>query len=189
MCPPLLTFVRESRFRSSMASMALSITAVALTFKPFSLSGVRTPYRVPSKRVVLEASSSSGPDKQLSNPNIISYAEISDEFKPLVNVALSKLDTYRALSGKPKYETVDGMIDSYVQEASAAGLGWTREEAESEVVRYLQRRALADEGGIDGDGQDKAAFALLALLIGLVSSLLAQKAGLIEAPPFQLPPM
>ena len=38
---------------------------------------------------------------------------------------------------------------------------------EGEVVRYLQRQALADEGGIDGDGQDKAAFALLALLIGL----------------------
>ena len=47
------------------------------------------------------------------------------------------------------------------------GMPWTREEAESEVTRYLTRQALADEGGIDGDGQDKAAFALLALALGL----------------------
>ena len=81
------------------------------------------------------------------------------------------------------------MIDAYVEEAAAAGLGWTRAEAESEVVRYLQRRALADEGGIDGDGQDKAAFALLALLIGLLSALFAQNTGMIEAPAkFELPP-
>ena len=95
-------------------------------------------------------------DKQLSDPKLITYASISDEFKPLVLVALTKLDKFRALSGKPKYETIEGMVDAYVQEAADAGLGWTRKEAESEVVRYLQRRALADEGGLDGDGQVRA---------------------------------
>ena len=42
--------------------------------------------------------------------------------------------------------------------------------ATSEVVRYLMRQALIDEGGIGGDGgdgQDKAAFALLTFLLGL----------------------
>lgn len=85
-----------------------------------------------------------------------------------------RLDRNRVLNGKPKYETIEGMIDSYVVEAGNAGLGWTRDEAESEVTRYLMRQALADEGGIGGedgkgDGQDKVAFALLGLLIGLVS--------------------
>lgn len=167
------------------------IAVVTLGFSlPTSL-----PVRAPARRALhifaAEESSISGVDKQLTSEKLITYAETSPEFKPLLSVALGKLDKFRAISGKPKYETIDGMIDAYVQEAADAGLGWTREEAESEVVRYLKRRALADEGGIDGDGQDKAAFALLALLIGLVSALLAQNAGIIEAPntTFQLPPM
>ena len=128
-------------------------------------------------------------DKQLSSDKLLKYSELSPEFKPLVNVALARLDKSRVLAGKSKYETVDGMIDAYVEEAAKAGLGWTREESESEVVRYLRKQALADEGGLDGDGQDKAAFALLAVLAGLVSTLIAQKLGLIEAQPFVLPPM
>ena len=57
-------------------------------------------------------------------------------------------------------------------------------------MRYLQRQALANEGGLDGDGQDKAAFALLALLLGLVSSQLLQASGLNpDMPAFQLPPL
>jgi hypothetical protein len=123
--------------------------------------------------------------KQLSSSKLIKLSSISEEFKPLVVVALDRLDRNRVMQGKPKYETVDGMIAAYVKEADAAGLGWTQEMAESEVVRYLQRQALADEGGIGeggGDGQDKAAFALLAMLLGLGSLQLQQWLGL-GAPP------
>ena len=108
-------------------------------------------------------------DKQLSNEKLIKFTSISEEFKPLVNVALERLDRNRVMQGKPKYETINGMIDAYVEESAKAGLNWTREEAESEVTRYMMRQALADEGGIGGggkgDGQDKAAFGLLALTI------------------------
>ena len=111
-------------------------------------------------------------DKQLSNEKLIRFSSISDEFIPLVNTALARLDRNRVLQGKPKYETIVGMIDAYVEESAKAGLNWTREEAESEVTRYMMRQALADEGGIGnkgkGDGQDRAAFALLALLIASV---------------------
>lgn len=59
-------------------------------------------------------------------------------------------------------------MDAY--EVLGAEKGWTREEAESEVVRYLQRKSLAVEGGVgDGlGGQDYASFGLLALLITTV---------------------
>ena len=117
--------------------------------------------------------SPAGPvDKQLSNEKLIRFSSISDEFIPLVNNALARLDRNRVLQGKPKYETIDGMIDAYVEESAKAGLNWTRDEAEREVTRYMMRQALADEGGIGnggkGDGQDRAAFALLALLIASV---------------------
>ena len=108
-------------------------------------------------------------DKQLSDTKLIKFSSIGTDFQPLVRVALQRLDKNRVLQGKPKYENIDGMIDAYVEESANAGLNWTREEAESEVTRYLMRQALADEGGIGGggkgDGQDKAAFGLLALLI------------------------
>ena len=99
---------------------------------------------------------------------------------------LQRLDRNRVLGGKPKYETVEGMIDSYVEEATKAGLGWSREDAESEVVRYLRRQALADEGGFGEGGagpQDTAAFALLGLLAGLAT---LNVAG-IELPTFESP--
>lgn len=39
-------------------------------------------------------------------------------------------------------------------------------EAEDEVVRFLQRQALLDEGGLEGDPQEVVTFVLLALLVG-----------------------
>ena len=44
--------------------------------------------------------------------------------------------------------------------------GMSVTEAEDEVVRYLQRQALMDEGGLEGDPQEVVTFALLAFLIG-----------------------
>ena len=93
---------------------------------------------------------------------------MSPEFQDLSMIALTRLDKFRAMSGKPKYETLDGMIETYMRETAERGMNWTREEAESECCRYLQRQALADEGGVDGDGQDKAAFGMLAGLLALV---------------------
>ena len=48
-------------------------------------------------------------------------------------------------------------------------------------MRYLMRQALADEGGLDGDGQDKAAFALLALLLGLGTAQGLSSIGALDA--------
>ena len=44
--------------------------------------------------------------------------------------------------------------------------GLSLQEAEDEVVRFLQRRALLDEGGLEGDPQEVFTFGLLALLVG-----------------------
>ena len=176
--------VAASLFLFALPANALTVTTVSCTAalgRPSLLRAMPVRACQPAEPV----------DKQLSDPKLITYDDVGTDFRPLINVALARLDKFRSLSGKPKYETIDGMIDAYVQESADAGLNWTRAEAESEVLRYLQRQALADEGGIDDDGQDKAAFALLAGLIGLVSASLAQNAGLIEAPQqsFQLPPM
>jgi hypothetical protein len=43
--------------------------------------------------------------------------------------------------------------------------GLTRAEAESEVLRYLQRKSLMDEGAMEGDAQDYVTFGLLALVM------------------------
>ena len=120
-------------------------------------------------------------DKQMSSSELITFAGLNDEWQPLVSAALIRLDRNRVMQGKPKYESIDGMTDAYVDEAGKAGLGWTRADAESEVVRYLMRQALADEGGIDNDPQDKAAFALLAILLGLGALSAGSSLGVLDA--------
>ena len=103
-------------------------------------------------------------DKQMSSDELVTWAEVNDDFKELCLVALKRLDKNRVMSGKPKYENVDGMIDAYVEEAGAAGLGWTRADAESEVVRFLKRQAMADEGGEkDADSPIIGIFALIVI--------------------------
>ena len=104
--------------------------------------------------------------------SIIRLADLEPEFQDLVQAALVRRDRARLLNGQSKYETVEGMIDAYVELGKPKG--WTREEAESEVVRYLQRQALRAEGGLDGSAQDTPTFVLLGLAVvslvyGLVS--------------------
>ena len=103
-------------------------------------------------------------DKELTG-STIKFSELSDEMGALVMTALAQRDRERLLSGQEKYETLDGMISAY--EELGKEKGWTRADAESEVVRYLQRRAIAAEGSLDGDGQDNATFGLLAFAIAL----------------------
>mgnify|MGYP006086572409 CR=1 FL=1 len=86
-------------------------------------------------------------DKQMTSTELITFEEATDDWKRLMETSLARIDKGRVMQGKPKYSTVDGMVEAYVEEADKAGLGWTRAEAESEVVRYLKRQALADEGG------------------------------------------
>ena len=97
-------------------------------------------------------------DKGLTGP-VITFDSLSPEFQKLCTELLVKRDRVRVMNGQPKYETVQGMIDAYAE--LGLSKGWSRAEAESEVVRFLQRRVLQDEGGNDGEGMDKAAFAML----------------------------
>ena len=120
--------------------------------------------RLPTVR----ACSSEAADRQLSSEELITFSEQSADMQDLITVALRRLDKNRLLQGKPKYESLDGMVQSYMDETSARGFAWTRAEAESEVVRYLRKQALADEGGLDGPSggiQDKATFAFLGVTI------------------------
>lgn len=130
-------------------------------------------------------------DKELTG-SIITFSGLSDEFKVLVMDSFKKRNRERLISGLEQYNGLEGMIEAYVEAGRVKG--WTRAEAESEVVRYLQRRALRNEGGLEGDGQDNATFALLALLVATVAYNLATAAWSPlsgegpQAASFQLPP-
>ena len=115
-------------------------------------------------------------DKELTG-STIKFSELSDEMGALVMTALAQRDRERLLSGQEKYETLEGMISAY--EELGKEKGWTRADAESEVVRYLQRRAIAAEGSLDGDGQDNATFGLLAFAIALALYGAATGSGLL----------
>ena len=92
-----------------------------------------------------------------------------------MQAALLRRDRARLLNGQDKYETVEGMVEAYVELGKPKG--WTREEAESEVVRYLQRQVLRAEGGLDGSAQDTPTFVLLGLAIASLVYGLASKEG------------
>lgn len=115
-------------------------------------------------------------DKELSG-STIRYDDLSEDMQQLVQEALARRDRARLLEGKPKYNSVQGMVDAYVELGKPKG--WTREDAESEVVRYLQRQALRSEGGLDGSAQELPTFALLALVIVSAGYGYAVKLGLL----------
>lgn len=95
---------------------------------------------------------------------LITYASVSAEMRNLIDEAFTQRNRERLLSDKPPYTSLEAMVDAYVEHG--AKQGWTREDAESEVVRFLQRRALSNEGGFTGSAQDYAAQAMLVLLLG-----------------------
>ena len=96
---------------------------------------------------------------------LISYDSMADEFRIQIDGAFKVRNKERILSGLPKYESINAMVTAY-QEFEANEKGMSRAEAEDEVLRYLQRKALMDEGGFDGDPQTVLTFVLLALLVG-----------------------
>ena len=129
-----------------------------------------------------EAAAASGDDDKGLTGSIIAYDDLSEEFKELANAALKRRDRARVLEGKTKYGSVQGMVEAYTELGKEKG--WTPEEAESEVVRYLQRQALRDEGGLDGAGQELPTFVLLGLLVvSIVYGLLSGSGGSFELPP------
>jgi|EP00908_Phaeocystis_cordata_P002856 hypothetical protein len=79
--------------------------------------------------------------------------------------ALEQRNKMRILSGMPRYESVQDMVEAYM-DFEGKEKGMSMEECEDEVVRYLQRQALLDDGGFDGDPQDYITLGLLALLVG-----------------------
>lgn len=103
-------------------------------------------------------------DKQMTSSELVTLAEVTPEFLILMEETLANLDQKRRLEGKPRYVTIEAMIDSYVEEAGKEGLGWTREDAESEVVRFLKRRALRDEGA-PGSNPDDVFIGIFGLIV------------------------
>ena len=99
---------------------------------------------------------------------LVTIDTISDEYRTTVEAALATRNTERQLEGKPPYESLEAMVEAY-QQYEGDDLGLSREACEDEVLNYLSRKALADEGALDGSPQDYIGFGLLALLVAFVS--------------------
>jgi len=105
----------------------------------------------------------------------VSFRSLSADSKEMVELGLSQRNKMRILSGQPTYASVDAMIDAYM-DFEARQKGMTRDAAEAEVLRYLQREALLSEGSLSGDAQDYATFGFLAvLLMGILFSVLTKQ--------------
>merc|ERR1711920_149496 len=125
-----------------------------------------SPNPVMMERASQIASAIEPDSKELTGP-IIRYADLSEDGRMQVEKAFERRNTERLLQGKEKYASVQAMFDAYAELGKQKQ--WTAAEAESEVIRYLQRQALRAEGGLEGDWQDKASFALLALTIAAIA--------------------
>jgi len=103
-----------------------------------------------------------------SDESLVTLSEISPEYLALCEKSLEDRNKERILSGLPKYESIDAMIDAYM-DFEGKDKGLSQAQAENEVLRYLQRRALLSEGGADlSDPQTIVTFGLAALLLGSI---------------------
>ena len=102
-----------------------------------------------------------GPDGKV----LITWASLDKTGKEMIEMALETRNRERILSGEPKYENIDAMIDAYVEfEGEKEGL--SRQQCEDLVLRFLQKRALMEEGAADiTDPQTLVTFGLLALIV------------------------
>ena len=159
-------------------TLLLGLAQPPLPLRPVALPALRRCAYAPTccDSAAAETAAAAEVDKELTG-SVISYSDLAPEMQALVMDALKRRNRERLMADQDQYDGLQGMIDAYVELGKAKG--WTPEEAESEVVRYLQRRALRAEGGLEGDGQDNASFALLALLGASVVYGLAVKQGLL----------
>ena len=96
---------------------------------------------------------------------LITQASLDKTGKEMIEMALETRNRERILAGEPKYESVDAMIDAYVEfEGEKEGL--SRQQCEDAVLRFLQKRALMEEGAADlSDPQTIVTFGLLAFIL------------------------
>ena len=96
---------------------------------------------------------------------LITFASVDKTGKEMIGMALDQRNRERILAGQPKYESIDAMIDAYM-EFEGAKEGMSRAQCEDAVIRFLQRQAIMNEGGGDlKDPQTIVTFGLLVLLV------------------------
>jgi hypothetical protein len=96
---------------------------------------------------------------------LITLATLSPEYRAMVDGALATRNKERILSGLEKYESIEAMVESY-KDYEGRDQGLSDAQCEDAVLRFLQRRALLEEGGTDGGPQEIVTFGLLAMLVG-----------------------
>lgn len=157
---------REMR-RSALA-LALLASASAFQLRPCAgRTAAARPVLAQPPRILLAEEGSELPSlpTPFADDSLIQFSTLSEDYQKVVLAALEQRNKERILSGNPVYPSIEGMVESYM-EFEGTEKGMSLLEAEDEVVRYLQRKALLDEGGLDGDAQEYFTFGLLALLIG-----------------------
>jgi len=115
-----------------------------------------------------------GPDGDV----LITFDSLDKTGREMIDMALTARNKERILSGLPKYEGLDAMIEAYV-EFEGRDKGMSRAECEDAVLRFLQRQALLSEGAADfKDPQTIVTFGLLiAIVAGIVGSLATGSSG------------
>ena len=153
-----------------LAAMAGGVFSLRTPLIPRCATTLRS--RVGILRLSDEAADSSGgvvDEVFADDSGLITIASLKGESLELLESELNKRNKERFLEGKEQYDSIEAMVDEYVNyEGKDADM--SREQCEDAVLRYLQRRALLSEGA-DGltDPQTLLSLVLLgALLIGVV---------------------
>ena len=142
----------------------LSIVGVAAAVRLPAATTLR-PQLSRTPLVRCTASDGEAAASQLPEEGLVTYASLDEDYKTLIDGALMNRNKVRIMEGKPKYNDVAAMVDAYY-EFEGAEKGMSKEACENEVIRYLQRAALMDEGGFDiKDPQTIVTFGLLIFLV------------------------
>ena len=81
---------------------------------------------------------------------LITFASLDETAKFSIETAFADRNRERILEGQPKYESIEGMIDAYVEfEGPDTEKNLSRAQCEDAVMRFLQRKALLSEGGAE----------------------------------------
>lgn len=114
-----------------------------------------------------------------ADKTLITLDAISDNYRMQVENALMLRNKERIMSGMPKYESIEAMVEAYI-DFEGREKGMSQAECEDEVLRFLQRKSLMEEGSFDGwkDPQTVVTFGLLAaLVVGISSNFVSQQLG------------